>query len=38
MLCEALNTYYEVFFEEEEASIRPLLKAGVQQAQEMAAP
>jgi hypothetical protein len=38
MLCEALNTYYEVFFEEEEARIRPLLKAGVQQAQEMAAP
>jgi len=33
---EALVTYYDVFFEEEEQRIRPLLEAGRQQAAELA--
>ncbi|HWQ04011.1 MAG TPA: metalloregulator ArsR/SmtB family transcription factor [Longilinea sp.] len=34
---EVLNTYYQVFFSEEEERIRPLLQSGQEKAQEMAA-
>ena len=36
LLLQALNTYYQVFFEEEEVRIRPYLQASLHQAREQA--